>query len=598
MYMKVTRSLLAVLIGISISGTVLAAGALDPNRPLVATTDIVPYKEGPLGQVSVDPYDGIAPLSAIIGKNNHNISQVKVTVEGKGEKGIPISYNVGPQSINTYDGIPVFGLYPDYINKVKVDWMEDGKSQTYTWSIYAPPVSVPVTSGQTAILPTVTPVKVDASLKNRLYLFNHIIGTAKNGHVMYVHGGAANWDYTGINWVSDTNGDVRWYMDINKIRNPEDISRMGTLQSFHQTFDGNLIFGQGQRYYKYDFLGRTIFDRHLPKGFIDFSHEIIETPNKTYLLRVAKSDYPLGGDYVVNTVRDHILEVDENGNTVDYWDLNTILDPFRDNVILAMDQGAVCLNVDQASSGKTITKEELAKLPFGDVTGSGPGRNWAHVNSISYDLRDDSIIISSRHQSAVIKIGRDKQVKWIIADPTGWKGDLAKKVLTPVDAKGKALKCENNSCEGDFDWSWTQHTAYIVPEKSTKGKSVVTVFDNGDARGMEQPALPSMKYSRGVEYIVDEEKMTVVQSWQYGKERGFDWYSPITSITQYRPETKTMFMYSATAAMQPPKPITSILNEVKDGTQEVMLELKIDSNRPNMLGYRADIIDANEMFKK
>lgn len=148
-----------------------------------------------------------------------------------------------------------------------------------------------------------------------------------------------------------------------------------------------------------------------------------------------------------------------------------------------------------------------------------------------------------------------------------------------------------------MDWSWTQHTAYIVPEKNSKGKSVVTVFDNGDARGMEQPALPTMKYSRGVEYIVDEEKMTVTQSWEYGKDRGFDWYSPITSITQYRPETKTMFMYSATAGMQPPKPISSILNEVKDGTQEVMLELKIDSNRPNMLGYRADIIDANEMFK-
>ena len=30
---------------------------------------------------------------------------------------------------------------------------------------------------------------------------------------------------------------------------------------------------------------------------------------------------------------------------------------------------------------------------------------------------DDSIIISSRHQSALIKIGRDKQVKWILGSP-------------------------------------------------------------------------------------------------------------------------------------------------------------------------------------
>ncbi len=37
-------------------------------------------------------------------------------------------------------------------------------------------------------------------------------------------------------------------------------------------------------------------------------------------------------------MRDHILEVDQNGDTVDYWDLPKILDPYRDDVILAMDQ--------------------------------------------------------------------------------------------------------------------------------------------------------------------------------------------------------------------------------------------------------------------
>ncbi|MDI8107056.1 SDR family NAD(P)-dependent oxidoreductase, partial [Salmonella enterica subsp. enterica serovar Anatum] len=41
----------------------------------------------------------------------------------------------------------------------------------------------------------------------------------------------------------------------------------------------------------------------------------------------------------------------------------------------------------------------------------------------------------------------------------------------------------------------------------------------------KQPAMPSMKYSRGVEYQIDEKNMTVSQMWEYGKERGFDWYS-------------------------------------------------------------------------
>lgn len=52
---------------------------------------------------------------------------------------------------------------------------------------------------------------------------------------------------------------------------------------------------------------------------------------------------------------------------------------------------------------------------MGDILGVGIGRNWAHVNSVNYDAADDSIILSIRHQSAVVKIGRDKEVKWILS---------------------------------------------------------------------------------------------------------------------------------------------------------------------------------------
>lgn len=107
-------------------------------------------------------------------------------------------------------------------------------------------------------------------------------------------------------------------------------------------------------------------------------------------------------------MRDHILEVDQNGDTVDYWDLPKILDPIVTTLFWRWIR-AVCLSVDAEHSGQVMTKEQLAKQPFGDIAGSGPGRNWAHVNSVSYDPRDDSIIISSRHQSAIIKIGRDKK---------------------------------------------------------------------------------------------------------------------------------------------------------------------------------------------
>ena len=221
--------------------------------------------------------------------------------------------------------------------------------------------------------------------------------------------------------------------------------------------------------------------------------------NGTVLLRVGKRDYRKEDGLHVHTIRDQIIEVDKSGRVVDVWDLTQILDPMRDALLGALDAGAVCVNVNLAHAGQQAKLEP--DTPYGDALGVGAGRNWAHVNSIAYDAKDDSIILSSRHQG-VVKIGRDKQVKWILAPSKGWNKALASKLLKPVDDKGNALKCdENGKCENtDFDFTYTQHTAWL----SSKG--TLTIFDNGDGRGLEQPALPTMKYSRFVEYKIDEKK--------------------------------------------------------------------------------------------
>ena len=118
-----------------------------------------------------------------------------------------------------------------------------------------------------------------------------------------------------------------------------------------------------------------------------------------------------------------------------------------------------------------------------------------------------------------------------------------------MDHQGKPIKCEGSVCEGDFDFTWTQHTAYRIDEKSDKNIVYVTAFDNGDARGMDQPALPEMKYSRAVIYKIDQKARTIEQVWQYGKERGYSWYSPVTSLTKYFADKDSVMVYSATAGM-------------------------------------------------
>ena len=518
---------------------------------------------GQLGAVAVNPYK-IAPLTAVIYNGGYVLKNVSVRIVPK-QNGQEIAYKVGDNQAKTYGGIPVFGLYADWRNTVEVEydrWQGDQmKHIKETYRIWTAPAYVE-TDGYGArdtgfFNPEVK--KVDPEFKDRLYFVNNLgqldarsTKTVWNNPV----GGALQWNYSPQNTIIDTTGEIRWYMLPETIYSFDNIWYGGTMMGFRQEADGAMSWGYGQRYAKYDIMGREIFNRRLPTGYADFSHasKKIES-NGHYLLRVASDGYKRPDNKIVRTVRDVILEVDGDGNVVDDFRLFEILDPYRDNVLKAIDQGAVCLDIDPAKQGKTLTAEELAKQDqndhFGDIVGSGAGRNWAHVNSVDYDETDDSIIISSRHQSAIIKIGRDKKVKWILGSHEGWKTPYQDKLLQPVDKNGKPIKCEGSKCEGDFDWTWTQHTGWKVRSELSKGDVIyISAFDNGDARGMEQPALPEMKYSRAVVYKVDQKKMTVEQVWEYGKERGHAWYSPVTSLTEYCGDKDSIMVYSATAGAE------------------------------------------------
>ena len=578
--------------------------------------------QGKLGEVVMNPYK-IAPLTAVIKNKGYVLSNVTVTVVPK-PGGKTISYTVSPRNLLTHGGIPVFGLYPDYYNTVKVSYTKsaNGKSESVKdeeYKMWASPVYVEASGLKVqkgALFSSVEVKKVDPEFSDRLYFVNNIEEKSGAGTKVVWNnpvGGALEWNYYPQNFILDTNGDVRWYMFATPFYDLDSSTNAGVMMGFVQQRDGSMIWGYGQRYANYDIMGREIFNRRLPANYNDFSHQLNPSKNGNYLLRVASANALRADGKNVRTVRDVVIEVDPNGNVLDEWRLFDILDPYRDNVIKTLDQGAVCLNIDASLASKTLSDEELAALDasdkFGDIVGSGAGRNWAHVNSVEYDPNDDSIIISSRHQSAIIKIGRDKQVKWILGAHKGWKDSFKKYLLKPVDAQGKAIECEDEMSKcpgyanpnGGFDWSWTQHTAYYVAQKSKPGKIVVSAFDNGDGRGMEQPAFASEKYSRAVEYRIDEKKMTVEQIWEFGKERGHDWYSPVTSITYYDPARDSMFVYSATAGANfdlatgaftsAPNPY---LMEFKYGAKTPSVEMQIK----DATGYQARPFDLQRALSR
>lgn len=562
---------------------------------------------GKLGSVIVDPY-GNAPLTALISLDSHNISDVKVTVHGKGEKGVPISYAVGAASLRNYDGIPVFGLYQKYNNKVTVEYKENGKAVKEDYVITTSAiVNHYVDNRSFSDLQQTKVIKVAPGFEDRLYMVNTHTFTPQ-GSDLHWHGekdknagildagpagGALPFDIAPFTFVVDTQGEYRWWLEQDALYDGKDvdINKRGYLMGIRETPRGTFTAVQGQHWYEFDMLGQVLEDHKLPRGFLDATHESLETPKGTVLLRVGKRNYKRDDGLHVHTIRDHIIEVDKSGRVLDVWDLNKILDPLRDSLLGALDAGAVCVNVDLKHAGQQAKLEP--DTPYGDALGVGPGRNWAHVNSIAYDAKDDSIILSSRHQG-VVKIGRDKQVKWILAPSKGWNEKLAPKLLKPVGKDGKPLTCdENGKCQNtDFDFAYTQHTAWL----SSKG--TLTVFDNGDGRGLEQPALPTMKYSRFVEYKIDEKNMTVQQVWEYGKDRGYDFYSPITSVIEYQKDRDTMFGFSGSIHLfDVGQPTIGKLNEIDYKTKEVKVEIDVLSDKPNQTHYRALMMHPQNMFK-
>lgn len=565
--------------------------------------------QGHIGEVIVNPYR-VAPLTAVIRNGGYTITDATVRIVPK-KDGQEIKYKVGDDELKTHAGIPVFGLYPDYTNTVEVSYTRhyNGKAEKFTesYKFWIPPVATESRGDpdQVGNMLRTEVLKSSPKYADRLYLVNNIAeGFAKGDRVFWNNptGGALTWNEWTDTGIIDSKGEIRWYLDQRSIYDFESIYWAGAMMGFRQNDDGTLTWGYGQRYAKYDIMGRELFNRRLPYGLADFSHALDPAQNGNYFLRVSSADYRRPDGKRVHTVRDVIAEIDQAGRVVDQFNLWEILDPYRDNVIKSLDQGAVCLHLDAEKVGKTMSAEELAlqdkNNDFGDFTGVGPGRNWAHVNSVDYDPTDDSIIISSRHQSAVVKIGRDHKVKWILASPEGWKKGLSEKVLTPVDKNGKPIKCQGSKCEGDFDWTWTQHTAWRIDSKSDDRFIYITVFDNGDGRGMEQPALPEMKYSRGVVYKIDQQKMTVEQIWEHGKEEGFEYYSPVTGLCEYQKDKDSVMVYYSTAGFsgwqsgQIQTLMHPYITEFDWGAKDPSVIIKIKSS----MGYQAFPFDLNKAF--
>ena len=203
-----------------------------------------------------------------------------------------------------------------------------------------------------------------------------------------------------------------------------------------------------------------------------------------------------------------------------------------------------------------------------------------------HDDRDNTIIVSGLYQG-VVKLDYDNNVKWIIAPHLEWgenrRGeDLNEFLLQPLDAQGHPIEDEDviNGLANhpDFEWNWHQHAPFITPDGN------VMFFDNGEKRNLTFTG----PYSRGVEYKIDEEAMTIQQVWQYGKERGAETYAEIVSDVDYLPITGNILYAPGARVDNGGGFVGGRVIEVNYETKEVVFEARL--NGPEICFHRAERI--------
>lgn len=324
----------------------------------------------------------------------------------------------------------------------------------------------------------------------------------------------------------DYNGDVRWYLTINV---SFDLKRLR---------NGHLLTGTDRLIrlpyyvsgvYEMGVHGKIYKEFRLPGGY---HHDTFEMEDGNILMLSQEPDGQTVEDWLVLVER-------KTGNILKTWDYKKIL-PYE------------CETT---------------------YSGSGSAHDWFHNNAVWYDKKTNSITLSGRHQDAIINIDYDSgDLNWIIGDPEGWPENYVEKYFfTPVG--------------DDFEWSYEQHGVVVCPDGD------IMMFDNGHYRSKKKenymPA--SQSYSRGVKYQIDQKKRTIRQIWQYGKERGADFFSPYICNVEYYGDGRYM-VHSGGIAYKDGKPLeglgsmdggeNTVLNSItcEIVNDQVVYELQVPSN--------------------
>ncbi len=326
-------------------------------------------------------------------------------------------------------------------------------------------------------------------------------------------------NFTDSRMAFDRNGEIRWFLSIET--GVIVLFKKGTLQNTY--FVGNTHFGDALLF-EASLLGRVYTVYFSPYGV---HHDIQEGKNGNLLVT---------GSFNRDTIEDVVYEID-------------------------------------TSTGKISNVRDLRKiLPKDRNKDPKMGRDWLHLNAVVWLSEEETVLISGRNQSALVKFYWQSGItQWILADHQGWPVAYHPFLLKPVGPQ--------------FDWPNMQHAPEVLPDLDNDPNTMdILLFDNGksryqhiDYRSSRENGVIPRAFSRMVQYRVNEKEKTVELVWQYGSSRP-DLYSEIRGDADRLSNGNFLGLFDLEGSDG-----RSVVLEIDPASGEVVFEAEINRD-----GYRVE----------
>lgn len=339
----------------------------------------------------------------------------------------------------------------------------------------------------------------------------------------------------------DNEGQVVWYFRTNS-----------RISDFKRLSNGNIIYlTADSRAVEIDWLGNIQGHWNAPAlSTLTFHHAIEQASNgnlivlgseireiENYYTSETDAKAPRGKEKIKG---DEIVEFDRSGKVVWRWRAMDHLDVFR-----------------------------LGYLTFNRywiIRGFPDTRDWSHGNGLYYDPKDNSVLLSLRQQSAILKIARPSgKIQWILGEPGDWNEKLKPLILrAPPDTK----------------WFWHQHGPSVTPQGN------VLVFNNdiNQARPFTPAAPPEKSLTRAMEFSVDPRKRTTKLVWESEPAGPDNVLTFAMGDVDYMPKTGNILIHYGSATRRDGSPWARVREVTHTQPARVVYEvvLAADETRPTI----------------